>query len=213
MKGHFDPIHFKCDPRETPLIHQPPATFPFKPLYLPTEQIQAQIERRLPSYERGSALVEAYLENTSWLAKPVDREQITDELMAQIYRRKSVLHGAADEPDRTHPHTLALLLAIFAVGAAADMTLPPWNEESDLYYHLSWTAIGLESLFNGTNLHTIQTLAVIGVYDIFSCRKRSLESSWKIVNFCVLLAASVSTFNESRPKSMLIHCSDWIAFV
>ncbi|KAL5527793.1 hypothetical protein ACEPAG_6594 [Sanghuangporus baumii] len=195
--GSAEAIHARVNLPQVPLACPPSATFPFKPLFLPAEEIQAQIEDKLPSYERGSALIEAYLENISWLMNMVDREQIMEELMPQIYRRKRTgLGRASHETRRTHPHMLALLLAVFATGAVADLTLPPWNEEADLYYHLSWTAMGLESLFNSTNLYTIQALAILGGYDIFSCRRTSLENSWKIVSFCLSLAASIGLHRD-----------------
>ncbi|KAL5507849.1 hypothetical protein ACEPAH_5467 [Sanghuangporus vaninii] len=195
--GSAEAMRVRVNPAQASLACPPPATFPFMPSFLTAEEIQAQIIDKLPSYERGSALIEAYLENISWLVRMVDREQLTEELMPQIYRRKRPgLGSASHETRRTHPHVLALLLAVFATGAVADLTLPPWNEEADLYYHLSWTAMGLESLFNGTNLYTIQALAVLGGYDIFSCRRTSLENSWKIISFCLSLAASIGLHRD-----------------
>ncbi|KAL5487639.1 hypothetical protein ACEPAI_5747 [Sanghuangporus weigelae] len=195
--GSAEVMHARVSLSQASLECPPPATFPFEPLLLPAEEIQAQIEDKLPSYERGSALIEAYLQNISWLVKMVDREQITEELMPQIYRRKRPGRSSASHETRpTHPHALALLLAVFATGAVADLTLPPWNEEADLYYHLSWTAMGLESLFNSTNLYTIQALAVLGGYDIFSCRTSTLENSWKIISFCLSLAASIGLHRD-----------------
>ncbi|OCB89544.1 hypothetical protein A7U60_g3236 [Sanghuangporus baumii] len=201
--GSAEAMHVRVNLPQASLVCPPPAIFPFKPLFLPAEEIQAQIEDKLPSYERGSALIEAYLENISWLVRMVDREQLMEELMPQIYRRKRPgLGSASHETRRTHPHVLALLLAVFATGAVADLTLPPWNEEADLYYHLSWTAMGLESLFNGTNLYTIQALAVLGGYDIFSCRRTSLENSWKIVSFCLSLATSIGLRTAQKEAAM-----------
>ncbi|KAL5487656.1 hypothetical protein ACEPAI_5764 [Sanghuangporus weigelae] len=191
--GPADAMHLLANPLASPTMTLPGETFPFKPLCLPADEILAQIEEKLPSFERASAVVEAYLENTTWLVRLVDREQIMEELIPQIYRRRQYAkNGATGETQSTDPHALALLLAIFACGAVADLTLPLWNEEADVYYHLASTAIGVRSVFDGTSLHTIQALAVLGSYDVFSCRKNSLEGTWKLISFCISLAASVS---------------------
>lgn len=164
----------------------PSQALPFNPLCLPPQEIQEQIEEKLPSLARASALVEAYLENTSWFVKLIDREQIVEELLPLFYKRRSTSGVRGDA------HTLSLLFAIFACGAVADFTLPPWNEEADLYYQLAWTTFGLRSMFEGTTLQTIQALAVIGSYDIFSCRRNSLEGTCKMIGYCMSLAVSVS---------------------
>lgn len=36
------------------------------------------IKERLPSYERATALVEAYLQHLSWFFRPVERDQIME---------------------------------------------------------------------------------------------------------------------------------------
>ncbi len=44
------------------------------------EALQDLIEAQLPEYGRASSLVEAFLENFSWSFRPLDREQIIEEL-------------------------------------------------------------------------------------------------------------------------------------
>ena len=180
-------------------------TFPFTPLYLPANEIQAYIQEKLPSYERASSLTEAFLENLSWFFRPVEREQIMGELIPIVYkkqRRHSSMNGSNDSHSSTpssqssvDPHVLSLLLAVFAAGAAADMTLPPWNDEAELYYHLARTALSLKPVFEGAGLHAVQAIALVGAYDLFACRKNELEGSWKIITFSLSLAASVSPFS------------------
>ncbi|KAL5512538.1 hypothetical protein ACEPAG_3191 [Sanghuangporus baumii] len=176
-------------------------TFPFTPLYLPTHEIQGYIEEKLPSYERASSLTEAYLENLSWFFRPVEREQIMGELIPIVYKKRrrtfnrkgsngsQIGTPGLDSP--TDPHVLALLLAVFAAGAVADLTLPPWNDEADLYYHLARTALSLKPVFEGAGLHAVQAISIIGAYDLFACRQNSLEGSWKILTFSLSIAASI----------------------
>ncbi|KAL5483077.1 hypothetical protein ACEPAI_8306 [Sanghuangporus weigelae] len=176
-------------------------TFPFTPLYLPTHEIQGYIEEKLPSYERASSLTEAYLENLSWFFRPVEREQIMGELIPIVYKkRRSTFSrngsngsqsGTPGLDSPTDPHVLALLLAVFAAGAVADLTLPPWNDEADLYYHLARTALSLKPVFEGAGLHAVQAISIIGAYDLFACRKNAPEGSWKILTFSLSIAASI----------------------
>ncbi|THH08783.1 hypothetical protein EW145_g2474 [Phellinidium pouzarii] len=196
-------------------------TFPFTPLLLSVDEIQDAIEDMLPSYERASALAEAYLENVSWFFRPVNREQIMEELIPAVYKNwhKTSLSAKPDstpspsvastsnspaETDyddsprqpRTDPHVLALLLTVFAAGAVADLTLPPYNDEAHLYHHLSRAALSLKSLFDGTTLFTVQAVMLVGTYDLFSCRKDSLEGTYKMLSFGISLASSIGLHRD-----------------
>lgn len=172
-------------------------SFPFTPLYLPVHEIQAHIEEKLPSLERASALVEAYLENLSWFIRPIDREQIMEELIPEVYRKwrfasSSNCAGSSNEESPIDPHVLALLFAVFACGADGDLTLAPWNDEADLYYLLARAAVSLKPVFDGCSLHAVQAIALIAAHDLFSCRRNSLEGTWKMLSFSMSLAVSVS---------------------
>ena len=212
--GSADVLHLKMSPPEA--FSVPRGPFPFKSAHLSTDGVRTQIEQKLPSFQRASALVEAYLENTAWLVRLVHREQIMEELIPQIYRRRPYTnHSPREEHTSRDPHTLALLLAIFACGAVADLTLPPWNEEARLYYDLACTAIGLRSVFDGTSLHAVQALAVLASYDIFACRRNSLEGTWKLISFCMSLAASVGVSSRliRVQGSLLTTPVDWFTSV
>ncbi|OCB87167.1 hypothetical protein A7U60_g5682 [Sanghuangporus baumii] len=200
-------VSSEIDAQAEPHLTLPPhvsylsKTFPFTPLYLPVPELQECIEEMLPPYTRATALVEAYLTNLSWFFRPVEREEIMEELIPIVYKRKrppSVASRSGNSPNdsyggqaRTDPHALGLLLSIFAVGAVADMTLPPWNDEGELYYQLSRTALSLKPVFEGAGLHAVEAIALLAAYNLFSCRRRGLEGTWKILSFSLSLAASI----------------------
>ncbi|KAI5115972.1 hypothetical protein M0805_001503 [Coniferiporia weirii] len=194
-------------------------SYPFASPPLTKDEIQDAIEEMLPSYERASALVEAYLENLSWFFRPVEREQIMEELIPVVYKGRRAASGAksAPSPDsdafsnasspsptanedtvvaRADAHTLALLMMIFSAGAIADLTLPPCNDEAELYYHLSRAALGLKSVFERTTLVTVQAVVLVGTYDLFSCRKSSLEGTYKLLGFGLSLASSLGLHRD-----------------
>ncbi|KAL5487469.1 hypothetical protein ACEPAI_5577 [Sanghuangporus weigelae] len=200
-------VSSEIDAQSEPQLTLPPhvsylsKTFPFTPLYLPVPELQKCIEEMLPPYNRATALVEAYLTNLSWFFRPVEREEIMEELIPLVYKRRrphsvSSCSGTSSDSSgghtRTDPHALGLLLSIFAVGAVADMTLPPWNDEGELYYQLSRTALSLKPVFEGAGLHAVEAIALLAAYNLFSCRRKGLEGTWKILSFSLSLAASVS---------------------
>lgn len=164
-------------------------TFPFSPVYVPKDQIRLLIESRLPTYERATALAEAYLQNVSLFFRPVDREQIIEELIPAFYKKR-VQTGDENETGAA-VHRLALLAAVFACGSMGDLTLETTNEEGELFRQLSRTALSLQSIFEGTSLATVQAVALLGLYEFFSCSSRTLESAWKMQALSFSLASSV----------------------
>lgn len=118
----------------------------------------------MPSYDRATALVEAYLQHISSFFRPVSREQITEELLPKFFRRSSgglrVPASVAAPRSGTGilEHQLALL-AIFACGAAGDLTLEAsleaCDEEDETYRQLAQSALSLHSVFEGTSLATV----------------------------------------------------------
>lgn len=186
-------------PTQPPEIADLARTWPFAPLYLPKEDIQAMIEARLPSYERATSLCEAYLENLSWFFRPIERKQIMEELLPLHYkRRRAGASGSSSGKEEDYAnapidlHELALMLMVFACGAAGDLTLPPYNDEAETYHQLARTALSLKSVFDGASLSAVQAICMLGAYEIFSGRRNSLETAWKLLTLGFSMATSVS---------------------
>lgn len=89
-------------------------------------------------------------------------------------------------------HQLALLLAIFACGAAGDLTLEACNDEGETYRQLAQSALSLHSVFEGTSLATVQAVAIIGAYGIFSASAQTIESPFKLLTLALSLGITVS---------------------
>lgn len=97
-------------------------------------------------------------------------------------------------------HRLSLVLTIFAIGAAGDLTQPQFNEEAESYQHLASAALGLENVFEpGTlgatapRLETVQAVSLLGGYYVVSGCKGSIESTWMWFGIAYSLATSVSS--------------------
>lgn len=145
------------------------------------------IEAQLPSRERASGLGESFVLNTNWCGRPVLREQIMEDLIPAAYKRIPNGHST-----RMDLHDLALLYMVFAAGAAADLTLPPYNAEAERYRHLARAALSIKSVFDGGSLSVVQAIFLMGTYDVVSGRINSMESAWKMFCLASSLGASVS---------------------
>lgn len=188
-----------CSHPSTPLnlpeeIMQASETFPFNSACIANKDLQPKILSYLPSKGRAVVLIEDYLETFSWYLKPVDREQILEELVPRFYDGYSescesqVSETDVDIPD----HDLSLLFAVFACGAVAVRSLQPSSDEAEQYKHLSRAALVMTPIFNGTSVASIQAISMLGAYDFFSCRSNTVEMAWKLHSFALCLAASVS---------------------
>ena len=182
-----------------PELLQPSGDFPFCQPVLPKEELFALITKHLPTYERATALAESFLGNVGWVPRPIQREQIMEDLIPLLYKGhrtgESETQSDGDEKyDGKHRlHNFALILAVFACGAAVDLTQEPNNAEGLLYNRLSIAALSSHSIINaGVSLETVQAIILIAQYDFFSCMSPSLEKSWKLLSIGLILAASVS---------------------
>ncbi|OCB89593.1 hypothetical protein A7U60_g3191 [Sanghuangporus baumii] len=177
--------------------------FPLSQVQLPKEELLALLVEHLPTYERATALAEAYLENICWLPRSIQRDQIMEDLLPMLYKGKSLdLSSRKDDMgkyDGKHKmHHLALALALFACGAAGDLTLPPSNSEGKTYHTLALAALNTHSVMSpgGASLETVQTITLIAQYDFFSGDKSTLEAGWKIVSFALIVAASIGLHRD-----------------
>ncbi|KLO09517.1 hypothetical protein SCHPADRAFT_907684 [Schizopora paradoxa] len=145
------------------------------------------IEERLPPRERASTLCEAYMENLSIFMRPLDREQIYEELIPALYERDDQGHLTMRIDD------LGLILAIFACGAIGDLTMEPLNNESAMYHRLSLSCLGVRPCISQeyVALATVQTTLLTGFYYLFTGLPHSSERAWKVKCLvCMLVKAS-----------------------
>ena len=145
-------------------------------------------------------MVESYLQNTSSLFRPIKRDQIVEELIPLFYKRRGPPKQSTVSSEIA-AHQLALLLAVFACGAAGDLTQETCNEEGETYKQLAQCALGLYSVFEGTSLATVQALALMGAYDLYSASVQTLESAFKLLGLAHCLAITVNV----RPGANVIY--------
>jgi len=80
----------------------------------------------LPVQYRAWSLCETYLEHASWVFRPMERDEIIDDILTPIYKYMKEKDGTGSEAPRSISyHKLAVLFLVFAIGASVDLTLEP----------------------------------------------------------------------------------------
>lgn len=158
---------------------------------LTKSELRSCINSHLPSWERASALIEAHFEIFAWYFSVVDRAQVVEELLPRIYKRQSSAEkGVSAEVDM---HELALLLMVFACGAAGDLTLTACNEEGELYQQLARAALGLQPVLEEASLATVQAIGLLAVYSMLTGHGNTLETMWRTMGLGMVIANCVSS--------------------
>ncbi|EJD07642.1 uncharacterized protein FOMMEDRAFT_116020 [Fomitiporia mediterranea MF3/22] len=173
----------------------------FMPPNTSAATILSIIEAHMPPFTRASSLCEAYLENFSWILRVAGRPQIVEELLPSCYRGSGPLGGphltmteGETQYGATCIHELALLLMIFAAGALADLTLPPYNDEAERYYQMSLAALSLTRVIGSPTLPAVQTVALMGAYNAHCGHNSTLD-----------LAGSLFALAANMGVSMGLH--------
>ena len=192
-------------PRE---LAQAGALWPFAPSYLSSADLNAQLLYQLPSLERANVLAEAYFTNFSWLRSPIDRDQVYSELIPLFYppgdgQAQSTLGSRLPSTIvNEHQHDLALLFALFACGAVADLSQPPDNLEAARFGVLSRAALSLQSVFEEVSLSSCQALFLLGTHEC-QIGLGSIDNAWKIVSLALFPSNNVCFSLHSRDCKIL----------
>lgn len=189
------------------------ALWPFTPAYLSTPAFVAQLVAQLPALERASTLIETYYAHIAWLRCPVDHAEVTSELIPLFYPRRA--HSFENSSfiisvALKHPHELAVIFALFALGAFVDLTQNSNNSESARYYMLARAALGLQSVFDHATLSACQTVYLLATYKLHAAHGSNQECSWRLASLGACLASSVRNITLYHyPYSL--QSIDWIA--
>ena len=163
-----------------------------------SERLLERLEAHLPPKTRAWALCETYLEHLSWWCRPIKRDELIDEILVPIYNCKQdpakyTSYHRDDDYGRC-PHHLAALFFVFALGTLVDLTLPPCSAEAELYYRLGRAAMALRSVYDSSEIETVQALILMGEYHSLCTMRYSSESAWRIISFAAKMAQSVSAY-------------------
>ncbi|KAJ7701867.1 fungal-specific transcription factor domain-containing protein [Mycena rosella] len=175
---------------------------------------------RLPPYAESLRLCELYLAQAPWFFGAVTRDQLTDEVLPLWFPEDTTrpMGRDASPPPLGTAHDLALIYVIFCFGALGDAALPfPMSHNSssgaaddvlpagasgphdaEYYYRLTKAALTLEPVLEGPpSVATVQTLALMGIYEGLCAGENSIESTWAIFGLSTKLAQSIGLHRDS----------------
>ncbi|KIY49731.1 hypothetical protein FISHEDRAFT_7362, partial [Fistulina hepatica ATCC 64428] len=178
------------------------AAFPFEPTYaaVTTEEL---VVHGLPAWDVAWMLCESYLSMSTWFFYAVTKQQLHEELLPMWYAEAAPL-APATPPDNhvtrmpsngaATSHDLALLFMVLCFGSFTDLNLTAAGEGVDCerYYKLSKAALGLEPLLERVpSVATVQTLALMGIYEGLRGGDNSIEGTWLLMGLATKMAQSV----------------------
>lgn len=183
-------------------------SFPLAPVFNDEVDINYLIQNHLPPWHRARHLSELYLQQAPWFFGAVTKRQLMEENLPLWYAEASdlIYLGSAAPPATSGndalskgPHELALMFVIFCFGALTDHRLPPApdNEEADMYFKLTRAALNLEPVLDRPpSVATIQTLALLAIYQGLCSGENSIESTWGIFGLATKLAQSIGLHRD-----------------
>ncbi|KAJ7662098.1 fungal-specific transcription factor domain-containing protein, partial [Mycena polygramma] len=171
---------------------------------------------QLPSYAESLRLCELYLAQAPWFFGAVSRDQLTDEILPLWFPDDAPQQMArnATPPPAGSAHDLALIYVILCFGALGDTALPfPQSHsisaaedlqanaggphDSEFYYRLTKAALTLEPVLEGPpSVATVQTLALMAIYEGLCAGENSIESTWAIFGLSTKLAQSIGLHRD-----------------
>ncbi|KAJ8597723.1 hypothetical protein M405DRAFT_836258 [Rhizopogon salebrosus TDB-379] len=197
--------------RLPPAVKHLSKSFPLAPVFNDEVDLNYLIQNHLPPWHRARHLSELYLQQAPWFFGAVTKRQLMEESLPLWYAEAVDLiypgsvaptvisENEANEVPSKGPHELALMFVIFCFGALTDHRLPPApdNEEADMYFKLTRAALNLEPVLDRPpSVATIQTLALLAIYQGLCSGDNSIESTWGIFGLATKLAQSIGLHRD-----------------
>lgn len=134
------------------------------------------------------------------------------ELLSLVYARFNAADsrglGAVLAPTCS-VHQLAVIYGVFALGALVDLTLPPYNAESEHYFDLCRAALSALSLFDDTSTATMQALVLVSVFYSHGGPRFSMDGAWSVISLASNLCKSVRSIYIHFDISQVLKLYRW----
>ncbi|TFK43632.1 fungal-specific transcription factor domain-containing protein [Crucibulum laeve] len=156
----------------------------------------------LPSQPRAWSLCETYMEQAAWAFRPIKRDEIIDEILSPTYKALKERQASGTSSTHVSAHKLAVLFLVFALGTLVDLTLEPFNQEAETYYHLSRGCLALRSVFDSPETATVQAVSLMAVYHGMAGKRYTMDSSWTLTSLGAKLAQSIGLHRDSARWNM-----------
>ncbi|KIM82925.1 hypothetical protein PILCRDRAFT_783847 [Piloderma croceum F 1598] len=164
---------------------------PFREGQTPAE-IHRTIINQLPEVGVARHLSQIYFRHAAWQYNPISEAELEKTIIGQIYATNP---PATD--DKLHPHYLAILFSILAIGTLLDLDRPPFSPEAAHYYQLGRAALSLKSVLEEQSITAIRALLLMFHYMLVG----NVESSrWVTMGLIAKLAHSVTYADRDSNK-------------
>ncbi|KAF7975557.1 hypothetical protein HWV62_9243 [Athelia sp. TMB] len=168
----------------------------------------------LPPKPRALSLCDVFLEQASWLIRPLQRDELIEEILDPVYMAKQDRENPLCVVDtKVSPHKISALFSIFAMGALVDLTQPAFSGEGERYHHCARAALALRSIFNSPMIETVQALLLMSYYCSNDTQRYTRDSVWMLTSHGCKVAQSVSERYAWISLLLLILLKDRHAYV
>lgn len=155
----------------------------------------------LPPQPRAWSLCETYWQHASCLFRPVQRDELIDEILIPVYKLAKDEDGHL-RTDIVSVHKLAILFFVFSIGSLLDLTLPPYSPEAETFLHCGKCALSLRFIFDSPELATVQAVALLGFYHTMGGANYSMDTAWGWCGLSHKLAQSIGLHRDPARWSL-----------
>jgi len=137
------------------------------------------LERSFPLQGRASQLCKVYLGHAAYFFRPIKDDELLRELLPSVYNAiASHKHSSTNGVIHVgYTQSLATLFFIFSLGALLDLTLTPYNADSEMYYELGRASLSLHPVYNFPSLESVRAVGLMATYHSFAARKYTRDSA------------------------------------
>nr|GAT60385.1 predicted protein [Mycena chlorophos] len=147
---------------------------------------------QLPDAARAAELGDIFIATGSFYGALVMPNDVPT-LIAGVYYRR---------PEYSSAHTLSVLFFVFAHAAFFDLALSAYSSQADAYFDAGRAALALESVFESTNVRTIQALGLAGLYYTNGGPRFSVDGSWTLTSMAMMQAHRLGLHKESSYEGL-----------
>lgn len=131
----------------------------------------------LPDEKTANRLVNVYYASVGFMHDFIPREEFDREIWPIFY---STNPESTLPPAKFHPHKMALLFAILALGVLLDVSRPQRDPAGRALYSCAWNALVLTNFTESTSLDAMLALVHVALYLTWRRAGRYAESAWPL---------------------------------
>lgn len=144
------------------------------------------LRAELPDLDReGYAILKVYWDNVNWMYQPISK----------VLFERGYLLNAYDVSVRPHPHKLAAVFFLMAVGVMFDLTREPWDDRAAQLFFCGRACLGLVGLENASPA-TVLALHLMGTYILNDKIGNSADVFWPILGTATRVAQSLGLHRD-----------------